>query len=170
MKSQLMVSVALAASVVPAWAGFGSWSVEIEDDPFSGGRQVAVSISTSIRSGVLILCDSSKDGVVVRAIPGFAFNGDISGFVPSIEIAIDGKRLISTEGETGSVGDNLAISQVSLSVDDTKIFVDAFAKAKKQVAIKDGISDRPHLMAANGTTKAGTALRDCLARQPSSKG
>jgi hypothetical protein len=52
-----------------------------------------------------------------------------------------------------------------LTVDNAWLFVDAFDGARKQVAIKDGISDRPHLLTAAGSSKAGAALVKCMEGQ-----
>lgn len=151
----------------PAVAGFQSWSADAEDDPFSKGRRVTADFMTSIRSGVVVICDSAEKGFLIRAIPGFAFESALRGLEPEIEIAIDGDRLFGQTGETGSVGDNLAVAQVMLSPENAKAFLAAFSKAKKQVAIKDGISDRPHLLSARGSTKAAQALDSCLKLQAS---
>ncbi len=152
----------LAASAVQASAGFLEWDADVEEDPFSGGKRVTVGYMSSIRSGVVIICDTAEKGVTIRAIPGFAFDGALSGLSPEIEVAFDGKRLLGQEGQTGSVGDNLAIAEVLLSVENSETFVRAFAEAKKQIAVKDGISDRPHLLTARGSTKAGAALVKCM--------
>ena len=37
--------------------------------------------------------------------------------------------------------------------------------AKRQIAVKDGISDRPYLLTASGSTKAGAALVKCMEGQ-----
>lgn len=165
MRRLLAAIVVLSVHSSAAVAGFDSWTAEIEDDPFSGGRRVTVDIVTSARSGIIIFCDTSEKGLAVRAVPGFAFSGDMADFEPEMEFAFDGERLLWQKGRTGSVGDNLAVSEVRLSPDDAKRFVDAFARAAKQIAIRDGISDRPHLMSARGTTKAGQALLGCMEKQ-----
>lgn len=126
---------------------------------------MTVTNMTSFRSGVLIICDSSEQGLTVRIIPGFAASAELVGFEPQVEFAIDEKRIFGQAGETGSVGDNLAISQTKLLPENAKIFVEAFATAKKQVAIRDGISDRPHLMTARGSTKSGADLVACMKKQ-----
>lgn len=148
-----------------AMAGFDSWTVDVESDPFSGGQRVTVSISTSSRSGVVIFCDTAETGLTVRAVPGFTYEEGMEGFVPQMEFAVDGERIVAETGEVGAVGDNLAISEVKLLGAGASQFVDAFSDAKSQVAIKDGISDRPHLMSARGTTKSGKALLTCMERQ-----
>jgi hypothetical protein len=165
MGRKILAVIALLASTSPAFAGLFDWSLKTDDDPFSGGQRVTVDITTSIRSGVVIICDSAEKGLLVRAIPGFAFSSDLQSFEPQMEFAIDGQRLFGQSGHTGSVGDNTAIAETMLTEDNAKTFVQAFAKAKKQVAIKDGISDRPYLLTAQGTTKAGAALVTCMGKQ-----
>ncbi|CAN7345667.1 hypothetical protein [Neorhizobium sp. LjRoot104] len=155
--------VAVSAGVVDA--GFQAWTVDSEDDPFSKGTRVTVDFMSSLRSGVLFICDSAESGLLIRAIPGFAHEPILKGIVPKIEIAIDGKLLFGQDGETGAVGDNLAVSQTMLSPDNAKSFATTFSAATKQIAIKDGISDRPHLLTARGSTKAGKALVACMERQ-----
>lgn len=159
--------VILSASVISliatnAFALFNSWDTEVEDDPFSGGKRVTTTYMSSVRSGVLVICDSAENGLIVRAIPGFEFDEVLEGATPMFEIAVDGTRLLGETGTTGAVGSNLAISQVVLTGDNSRDFVEAFSKAQKQIAVKDGISDRPHLLTARGSTKAGAALTKCI--------
>lgn len=159
-------------AIVALWpclasAGMASWTSEVEKDPFSGGQRVTVTNMTSFRSGVLIICDSAEQGLMVRIIPGFAAPEQLKGYEPHIEFAVDEKLLFGQGGETGSVGDNLAIAQTKLTPQNAQIFVSAFSKAKKQVAIKDGISDRPQLLSARGSTKAGSELSGCMEKQSS---
>jgi hypothetical protein len=162
----ILITAAVFSSLSgAASAGFGSWTTDVEKDPFSGGVRVTVDISTSLRSGVVIFCDSAQTGLQVRAIPGFAFTDELAGYKPQIEFAIDGQRILGEIGRTGAVGDNIAAAEVDLVGAAAAQFVDAFAKASKQVAIKDGISDRPHLLSARGSTKAGAALVACIAKQ-----
>jgi len=152
-------------SSVPAHAGFNSWSAESEDDPFSGGNRTTISYSNSARSGVLIICDTAEPGLMIRAVPGFAFEDSLAGFTPQMEFAIDGKKVLGQAGNVGAVGDNIAASETMLSNENSEVFVKAFAAAQKQIAIKDGISDRPFLLTARGSTKAGAALVKCMTSQ-----
>lgn len=165
MRSVLFAVGVIAASVVPAYAGFDRWTAETEKDPFSGGKKVMVGYMSSLRSGILIKCDSAEQGISVRAIPGFAYVAALAGETPEVQFAIDGNLLFGEEGRTGSVGDNLAAVDVDLSGDKAEQFAKAFAAAKSQVAVKDGISDRPHLLKARGTSKAGAELVSCLSAQ-----
>ena len=163
---RLLISVALVCmSAIPAFAGFERWTVESEKDPFSGGLRTTINYMSSVRSGVLVICDSAQKGLEVRMIPGFAYEASLEGYTPDVEFAIDGERLMGQPGVTGSVGDNLAASMTMLTGDTAQKFVDAFAGAKSQIAIKDGIADRPYLLNARGSTKAGDALVKCMAAQ-----
>lgn len=155
----------LIASSAPALAGFNSWTAESEDDPFSGGNRTTVDYSNSIRSGVLIICDTAQPGLMVRAVPGFAFEAGLSDVTPEMEFAIDGAKILGQTGRVGAVGDNIAAAETQLSKENSETFVKAFAAASKQIAIKDGISDRPFLLTARGSTKAGAALVKCMAAQ-----
>jgi hypothetical protein len=160
----MRVLLALAISAMPAaaFAGFDSWTSETKDDPFSGGKSIIVGNMATMRSGVLILCDTSKIGITIRSVPGFNSEKGYSGFIPTLEFAVDGKKLFEEKGEIGAVGDNLAMSEAELSADHSKEFVTAFSTAKKQIAVKDGISQKPMLMNAQGTTKTGKELSSCL--------
>lgn len=160
------LTLALALSWnAPAFAGFNSWSAESESDPFSGGTKVTVDYATSIRSGVFIVCDTAQHGMLVRAVPGFSYEEVLAGIKPVMQFAVDGKHLVDQEGSTGAVGDNLAAAQVQLTHENALTLVNAFVKAKKQIALKDGISDRPFLLRASGSSKSGAQLAKCLKEQ-----
>ncbi|MFK0330724.1 hypothetical protein ACIQUB_06330 [Rhizobium sp. NPDC090275] len=160
----MAVAVSLTLAM-PSYAGFQTWSVDRESDPFSGGESVSVDFMSSLRSGVIVLCDTAKKGLIVRAIPGFDYDTRLSGLTPTVKFAFDGKLLFSAAGETGSVGNSLAVSQVTLIDDQAKQFVEAFAAAKKQIAIDDGIADKPHLLTARGSTNSGQAIVACIEKQ-----
>lgn len=159
----------LAAVLVamPAAADFLRWSAETDNDPFTGGQRVTVSYMSSLRSGVFIICDTAEEGLIVRAVPGFTYTPMMEAVTPTLEFAFDGKRVLGQEGRTGAVGDSLATAETQLSVENSWLFAEAFAGAKRQIAIKDGISDRPHLLKASGSTKAGAALVRCMQMQKS---
>lgn len=155
----------VAASVVaslPANADFERWSIMKESDPFTKGEKVVADYMSSLRSGVLVFCDTAEPGIEIRAIPGFVYSPEMEGFSPEFAVAVDGEVLFTKSARTGMVGDNLAISSLFLNDLDAKLFIDAFAASKKQIAIKDGISDKAHLLKASGSTKAGQALQACL--------
>jgi hypothetical protein len=165
MRKEIGALVGFLAMCKSAHAGFDRWTTEVEKDPFSGGTRVTVDLSTSIRSGVIIFCDSSEQGVRVRIIPGYEYDPVLEGETPTVEFAIDGTKLLSQEGYTGSVGANLAVAEVGLTPENSRRFIEKFAKAESQVAIKDGISDRPALLTARGSTKAGAVLSTCINQQ-----
>ncbi|WP_125270260.1 hypothetical protein [Agrobacterium sp. FDAARGOS_525] len=167
MFSKFAGSVLLSALAwtAPAHAGFNSWSAKTENDPFSGGTKVTANYASSVRSGVLIACDTAQSGMMVRTIPGFSYSDVLAGRRPLMEFAVDGKRLIEQSGETGSVGDNLAVAQVQLTHANAMALAEAFVKAKTQVAVRDGISDRPFLLRAAGSSKVGATLVKCLKQQ-----
>jgi len=102
---------------------------------------------------------------MIRAVPGFAMEASLIDFKPTMEFAIDGKKVLGQEGKGGAVGDNVAAAETMLTKENSQAFVEAFAAAAKQIAVKDGISDRPFLLTARGSTKAGAALVECMAGQ-----
>ena len=165
MKIGILILAVLSSSISSAAAGFERWTAELEENPFSKGLSVTVSNMSTMRSGVVIMCDSAKVGILVRAVPGFAYTDILSLVEPNLQFAFDGNLLFSQSGETGSVGDNLAVAQVQLTSINSRRFVDAFMSASRQVAVQDGISDRPHLMNARGSTKTGKTLDACLKMQ-----
>lgn len=150
-----------------AVAGFDSWTSEIEKDPFSGGEKITVTYSSSIRSGVYMFCDTAESGVEIRAVPGYIYEAGMTEYKPAMEFAIDGTRLEFTPGPASvvSVGDNLAAVNLTLSKEQAVTLVKAFASAKRQIAIKDGMSDRPHLLRATGSTRSGQAIVRCVEKQ-----
>ncbi|HZG29925.1 MAG TPA: hypothetical protein VE079_15835 [Ensifer sp.] len=158
-----LLLVALGGS--EAAAGFKSWTTKVEDDPFSGGTKVTVDFASSLTSGILIRCDTSQNGMMVRSVPGFRTSDALKDYKPILEFAIDGKRLLGQQGETATVGNDLAVAQVQLTHYHAEALAYAFTKAKKQIAIKDGISDRPFLLGVSGSSKAGAALTRCLGKQ-----
>lgn len=148
--------------VSAANAGFDRWTSEVRSDPFSGGEMVLVNLTTSMRSGVLLMCETAKSSIKVRAIPGYAFTPDMQGQSSVMEFAIDGHRLFSQGALVGSVGDNQVAIEAVISKGNALEFATKFAEAKEQIAIKDGISDRPYLLPARGSTASGAALLRCL--------
>lgn len=162
----LYALAALLAAGTPARAGLDRWTAEVEEDPFSKSETVMAGYMSSLRSGVFVFCDSAGDGVRVRAVPGFAYDEALTGYVPKLELAIDGEPAGSATGRVGAVGDNVASAEAEFAGKAGRAFVRAFAKAKRQVAVKDGIADRPHLLRAAGSTKTGERLLACLRKQP----
>ena len=165
MKKFCLVVLFQIVLAVPANAGFGRWSYKMESDPFSGGVRVTVDIVTSIQSAIYIWCDSAQTGASIRVVPGYAYTADMAGFVSLLEIAIDGKKITAQTGGVVSVGANFAAIDVVLDTAKANRFIDSFAGAKKQIAIKDGLTDKPHLLTGKGSAKAGVALMACMLKQ-----
>lgn len=166
-KIAVAVMAALAAALPhSAVAGFDSWTAEVESDPFSKKTKVIASYMESVRSGVLVFCDGGEHAVRIRAIPGYVWTAAMDGFEPTFQVAVDGELVYTGTGRTGFVGDNLATAEITLERAASDQFVAAFVAAKKQIAIKDGMSDTPQLLSARGSTKAGQALARCLAESP----
>ena len=155
-------------AVQPALADFNRWSTETETDPFTKGTTISVNYTISMRSVVYMFCDTSRAGLmVVRLVPGFEYSDDLKDYKPEMEIAIDGDYLLKVStGKTGSVGANLASADFAVFGEDMRKIVDAMKVAKKQIAIKDGISDRPYLLSARGSTSAATKLEACVQKPP----
>ena len=148
-----------------AMAGFENWSVEASPDPFTGGAKVEVSYLANMRSGTFLICDSSKEGLELRVVAGWEYVDDLQGFKPTGKLAIDGKILFEVPGETGAFGSNVAGATFALARHHAEALAIAMEDATKQIAVQDGISDRPMLMKVRGSTKAGKALRECLVKQ-----
>ena len=151
-------------SISAAHAGFDRWSSDVEDDPFSKGISVMVSNFSSVRSGAVVLCDTASRKLTVRNIPGFAYDSVLDGVQPEFSVAIDGEIILTQSGTTGSVGDHLAISEIELEGELADNFIKSFMAAKRQVAFKDGISQKPAIFSAKGSTASGKDLARCLSK------
>lgn len=166
-----LACISVVAATLHASADFDRWSSEVEDDPFSGGKKVTVSQTTSMRSGVVLYCDTTEDGSEIRAVPGYIYEPKMADFKPQMQFAIDGKKLPlgSIAATVTIVSDNLAAIRARLTNSQAKRLAEAFASAKRQVALQDGMSDRPYLLRATGSTKSGQMLINCLAEQPAAE-
>lgn len=161
------VAAILILMVSPVLAGWLRWTYDVEKDPFSSGQRLTISYSTSQRSGVFVFCDTSKDGIELRPIAGWHLDHATLTKLNATEIkasiAVDGKILVEdTPSNAGICGDAIACTSILLDKRTANKLVDAFIEARKQIAIKDGISDRPHLLTARGSTKAARELKKCL--------
>ena len=113
-----------------------------------------------------MVCDSADPGLMIRVIPGYVTNG-AAGKISTIKFAVDGELILEHFSVMGEVGDSLATSETILTREQSEKLIEAMARAQKQIAIDDGFSDRPHLLNARGSTKAGEALRSCMLTQKS---
>jgi hypothetical protein len=163
MKTLIYLSLAtLAFLVTPAKADFQRWSAEVESDPFTGGNNVSATYLMSVRSGAFIECDSATHELTFKVVAGWEYETSIADYVPTIDIAIDGKIFGSYEGKTGAYGSNIAGVFFKLSGEKAVDLLRAIAGSQKQIAVRDGISDGPHLMSAKGSTAAGKKLLSCI--------
>ena len=160
-KMRLFAAAIAALTATPVAAGFDRWTHEVEQDPFSGESSVTVSYSTSIRSGVIMFCGGGKPGITIRAVPGYEFTATLDGFEPAVAIAVDGKVVAETVGKIGVVGANLAAAEATFHRDQMLDLLKAFEGAVRQIAIRDGMSDRPFLLTARGSTAAARAMKAC---------
>jgi hypothetical protein len=90
-----VILVLLSVSSWPVNAGFDRWTADKKSDPFSGGQKVTVTNMSSMRSGIVIFCDSAETGLTVRAIPGYAYQAALALIEPDIQFAFDGKKMLS---------------------------------------------------------------------------
>ena len=157
------VAVFFLAGASDASSGFRSWTAEKETDPFTGGIRVTAGYHDSVRSGVWIVCDTRVSGLTITVVPSYAHSTNLVGIKPKMDIAIDGEILLTAiDGWTASVGDNLAAAKYSLSPDVAQRLAAAMITARKQIAIRDGMSNLPHLLTARGSTKTGQQLATCI--------
>ena len=161
-RTALLLSLGLSLFANQALAGFGNWTAVVEDDPFSGGKNVTIDYITSLRSGVFLSCDSSTKVLEIKIVAGWEYISDLQYLEPEVQVMIDGTMIGTHVGRTGAFGDNIAGAVVELSGEEADKFIQAFMASKKQIAFKDGISDGPHLLKARGSTKAGQQMTLCL--------
>lgn len=165
MKKLISAALLIGAISSQANAGFGRWTYKMESDPFSGGVRVTVDFQSSVQSAIFMWCDSAQKGATMRIVPGYGYTADMANFVSLMEIAIDGKKITAQTGSVVIVGANFAAIDIALDPAKANRMIDAFAGAKKQIAIKDGLTDKPHLLTAKGSAKSGVALMACMEKQ-----
>ena len=157
-----ILALGLSLFANQASAGFEAWSADVGEDPSSGGKNVEIGYSTSMRSGVFLSCDSSTKILIIKIITGWAYEPSVALISPEVEVMSDGKPVGKYSGRTGAFGDNVAGVIVELTGKNADKIIHAFIASIKQIAFNDGISDRPHLLKARGSTKAGHQLKLCL--------
>lgn len=166
MKPILVAATILMSSINSANAGFRSWSYEIKQNPFSGGIDVAVLYSLTERTQVQVSCDSGKSGIKIVAIPGYEMTERMRSLRPKTRIAVDGEIILSEmEGNVRSFGANKAGIIIELTKKDAVALTNAFIAAQRQIAIEDGMSARPFLLSAKGSTAAAKKIKQCYDAQ-----
>lgn len=168
MKAFLIAAAMFFLGCCYSYAGLQEWTFETTSDPFSGGRKIEVSFSSSLRSGIFIICDTAESGFDVRAVAGWDYVTDLDGVRPWGKFAVDGEILFDAQGSARAFGSNIAGVQILLGQYEALILAKAMKAARSQIALQDGISNKPHLLSARGSTKAGRALEECLERQSAS--
>lgn len=162
----LTVTLTLSVQFSLAYAGFERWTSQVENNPFTGGTDVTVLYNLSARSQVSLSCDSAENGVNLVAIPGWEMTSSIDGFEPSMKIAVDGNIILSgLIAQIGAFGENLAGAYITLTKEDAVKLTEAFVTAQKQIAIEDGMSTKPFLMSARGSTASALKLKQCYEAQ-----
>jgi hypothetical protein len=165
----LAVIAAVLITVNSAYAGWNKWSSEVKKDPFTGGEKVFLGFSPSTNSSLSIKCDTSKTGIEVRSIPGWRGDDSLTDRQPTIKLAIDGDLLFTNQTIATSVGlyggDYLIGISAMLDQRQSQEFIARFVKAKRQIAMDDGMSTGPTITTARGSTKSGRALIKCLGKQ-----
>ena len=161
----LFSTTMLLATTQQAYS-FDRWEVEVKKNPFTNGVDVSSVYPISFRSQVAISCDSGKTGIRLVAIPGFEFSSDLSLITPKVKIAVDGNVISGgLNGRVKAFGANLAGVVVEIDNQQAEIITSAFAAAKRQIAIKDGISTKPFLLTARGSTKSAQKIQQCFRAQ-----
>jgi hypothetical protein len=152
-----------------AFAGWNKWSSEVKVDPFTKGEKVFLDFSLSRNSSLNIKCDTSKSGIEILAIPGWRGDQSTTARTPQIQLAIDGDLLFAGETVNTSVGlyggDYLVGISALLDPRQSVEFINRFARAKRQIAMNDGMSSGPMIATARGSTKSGKSLTKCLGKQ-----
>lgn len=166
MKTKLLSLALLLVSMNSANAGFERWTASAKKNPFSGGVDVSVIYNVSRNSQVQVQCDSGKQGIKIVAIPGFEASADLLIFTPSIRFAVDGKIILTDVPAKVSVfGANLAGVAITLTKENADKFTDGLLSAKRQIALEDGISSKPFLLTARGSTAAARKIKQCYQAQ-----
>lgn len=168
MKAFLTAAAMLFLGCCYSFAGMQEWTLEATSDPFSGGRKIEVNFSSSLRSGIFISCDTAESGFDVRAVAGWDYVSDLDEIMPWVKFAVDGEILFTAQGSASAFGANIAGVQILLGQYEALILAKAMKAARSQIALQDGISSKPHLLSARGSTKAGRALEECVRKQPGS--
>jgi len=159
----------LIACVTTANAGFQRWSATVEKNPFSGGVDVSVLYLVSRDAQIQVRCDSGKQGITIVAIPGYEATADALAFEPSVRFAVDGDILLSDiPARVSSFGSNLAGVVIHLSKEKADRFTDGMLSARRQIAIEDGMSTKPFLLTARGSTAAARKVKQCYQAQKGS--
>jgi hypothetical protein len=165
----LVIAITTFLMVGSANAGWKKWSSDVKTDPFTKGEKVFLGFSLSTSSSLIVRCDTSQTGIEVRAIPGWRGDNSLLDRKPEVKLAIDGDLLFTNQKIDTNVnlygGDYLVGISAMLNRRQSEEFIARFVKAKRQIAMDDGMSTGPTITTARGSTRAGRALIKCLGKQ-----
>ncbi|MFT3687976.1 hypothetical protein [Paenirhodobacter sp.] len=165
-----------AAALLLAMNGVAmAW--EPETDPFSGSNKITafVLIGSGFGariSGAAVICDTSEDGITVRAIPGYTHDGSDSAAISlgALNAAFaDDKRLETvtvSDASAGTVGSDQLAIDLLLDKEASEAFLNAMAAARKSIMVKDGVNSGPIKLSARGSSAAAKKLLECVKAQP----
>ncbi|MEP2945906.1 MAG: hypothetical protein ABJN11_16060 [Lentilitoribacter sp.] len=149
-----------------AYAGFERWTTTAKNNPFSGGVDVSVLYNVSRDAQVQVQCDSGEQGITIVAIPGYEVTGGVLSLEPAVNIAIDGEIILSdVKARISAFGANLVGIVIKLEKQNADKLTDGFLSAQSQIALDDGISTKPFLLTAKGSTSAAKKVKQCYQAQ-----
>lgn len=100
------------------------------------------------------------------AIPGYEASADTLLFEPIVRFAIDGEIILSNlSAKVSAFGANLAGVVIKLTKEDADKFTDGLLSAQRQIALEDGLSSKPFLLTARGSTAAAKKIKQCYQAQ-----
>lgn len=150
----------LAAPSV-ALAGYETWTVEKENDHFSGNTTVFLDYVTRQNQAVVIICDRFEGTITVSLIPNEQ-NPVSADENFEMLFAFDGKTLPPMVGTMNRLSSGRAAVTTVFRGEEADGFARAFSNIKDKIAMKDGTGSRMYVMTADGALKAGTALLQCM--------
>lgn len=166
MKTIALGLILSIASINTAHAGFEKWTTTAKNNPFSGGVDVSVLYNVSCDGHIQVRCDSGEQGITIVAIPGYEANDNVLLYEPDIKIAIDGKIILTDiSASVGAFGANLVGVIVKLTKQNADKLTDGFLSAQRQIAFEDGLSSKPFLLTARGSTAAAKKIKQCYQAQ-----
>lgn len=166
MKRIIWSSILALTFSTDAYAGFERWTANSKKNPFSGGTDVSVLYNVSRVAQVQVQCDSGKQGITIVAIPGYEVTPDALAYKPTVRFAVDGEIILSgVSASVSAFGANLAGVVIELTKENADKVTDGLLAAKRQIAIEDGLSSKPFLLTARGSTAAAKKVKQCYQAQ-----
>ena len=164
MLKNIVAAALVAFSASGVSAGFNSWSVEVEDDPFDNKGRMVLMNSDSLKTGLLIICEQETDGIFVRWASPYPY--DQSSPPPEIPykfaLAFDtGQRhdALAVAGRLGTGGIGFDAPFIG---EEAKAILRSFAAARSKIFIRIGEADPVSFSARGSTNAANRALAYCF--------